>query len=439
MTSARRSQRAIFAFWLPLAATWLMMAAEGPYLTAVVARLPEPTFNLAAFGVTLAFAFMIEAPVVMLMTASTALARDEHSFRRLRGFAYGLCVLVTVVQVVVLLPPVFELLAITAMSVPEPVARLTYGSLLILLPWPAAIGYRRFYQGLLIRDGRTRLVAVGTVIRLACMSGAAFGLFALTSLPGAYVAAAGLTAGVVGEALASRVMAHPSIGRVMARPRSPALHDLTLGRMVDFYTPLALTSLLGFAVHPLLTFFMGRAPQPIVSLAVFPVVNALGFVFRAAGLAFQEVAIALMGEDFEHVGELRLFALVLGTCTSLGLALVALTPLSHVWFVRVSGLTPELAAYAIVPVVVMIPVPFLSVMLSMLRGVLVSAQDTRPITVATAVEVSTIAVVFPLLAYVGGVLGVTAAAAAFTLGRCGSVSTLLWRAVGHVRAANAPA
>ena len=28
-----------------------MMAVEGPYLAAVIARLPEPTVNLAAFGV----------------------------------------------------------------------------------------------------------------------------------------------------------------------------------------------------------------------------------------------------------------------------------------------------------------------------------------------------------------------------------------------------
>ena len=45
-----------FRFWLPLAATWLMMAAEGPTLTAVIARLADPKLNLAAFGVTWATA-----------------------------------------------------------------------------------------------------------------------------------------------------------------------------------------------------------------------------------------------------------------------------------------------------------------------------------------------------------------------------------------------
>ncbi|MCK4558957.1 MAG: hypothetical protein KAV45_04180 [Calditrichia bacterium] len=42
------TKRKISIFWLPLAATWLMMAFEGPFLAAIIARLAEPKFNLAA-------------------------------------------------------------------------------------------------------------------------------------------------------------------------------------------------------------------------------------------------------------------------------------------------------------------------------------------------------------------------------------------------------
>ena len=56
---------AIVRFWSPLAATWVMMALEGPFLAATIARLPDPTVNLAAFGVAFAIAILIEAPVIM--------------------------------------------------------------------------------------------------------------------------------------------------------------------------------------------------------------------------------------------------------------------------------------------------------------------------------------------------------------------------------------
>ncbi|NCS89120.1 MAG: hypothetical protein GW789_10320, partial [Ignavibacteria bacterium] len=69
------SLRKIFIFWLPLAATWLMMAAEGPFLAALIARLAEPKYNLAAYGVAFSFALIIEAPVIMIMSASTALVK----------------------------------------------------------------------------------------------------------------------------------------------------------------------------------------------------------------------------------------------------------------------------------------------------------------------------------------------------------------------------
>ncbi len=76
----------IFFFWIPLAATWLMMAIEGPFLAAIIARLANPKFNLAAYGVAFSFAVFIEAPIIMIMSASTALAKRQgfiHQIKKL--------------------------------------------------------------------------------------------------------------------------------------------------------------------------------------------------------------------------------------------------------------------------------------------------------------------------------------------------------------------
>lgn len=413
------TQKSIFLFWLPLAATWLMMAVEGPFLAAIIARLAQPEFNLAAYGVAYAFALLAEAPVIMLLTAATALVDDADSFRRLRRFTYGLIALVTAGMLVLLVPAVYDRFAVDLIALPPEVARRTYIALWILLPWPAAIGYRRFYQGLLIRAGQPRRVAYGTVLRLVSMGGTALLLFLFFELPGALVGAAALTAGVCAEAAASRVMAHGTVHRLLAET-PPAVRTRPLLGYRDitrFYYPLALTSLIGLAVQPLLTFFMGRAPAPIESLAVFPVVNALGFLFRSMGIAYQEVAIALMGRQHEHARELGRFAISLGVATSAGLALVALTPLADFWYGTLSGLTPELVAFAITPTIILIPMPLMSVLLSFQRGVLVVGHRTRPLTWATVLEVFGIAVLFPLLGWQLGLVGVTAAVAAFIAGR----------------------
>jgi hypothetical protein len=428
-------QRDIFRFWLPLAATWLMMSVEGPFLAAVIARLADPKFNLAAYGVAFAFAVLVEAPVIMIMSASTALAEDATSFRRLRAFTYALNGVVTGAMVLVLIPPVFRLLMLDVIALPENVARLTYVALWIFLPWPGAIGYRRFYQGLLIRDGRTRLVAYGTVVRLGTMAATALALYLTLAPSGAHVGAAALSVGVTAEAIASRMMARRSVSVLLKTTSNASAtgRQLDYARIVSFYYPLALTSLIGLAVHPMLTFFMGRAPSPVESLAVFPVVAALAFVFRSMGLSYQEVAIALMGRGYEHRAELSRFAAVLGLASSAGLALVSLTPAAGLWFEMVSGLTSELASLAIVPTIILIPIPLLSVILSYQRGILVVAHVTGPITLATAIEVVVVVVGFPLLSWQLGMVGVTAAAAALLAGRLAGVLYLVDKCAQAVR------
>ncbi len=141
----------IFRFWAPLAGTWMMMAVEGPFLAAIIARLAAPTENLASFGIAIAFALIIEAPVIMLLSAATALVKDKTSYLALRRFTYALNAALTGVMLIVLLPPVFRLLTGTLLNLPDEVARLTYGAMVLLLPWPGAIGYRRFLQGTLVR------------------------------------------------------------------------------------------------------------------------------------------------------------------------------------------------------------------------------------------------------------------------------------------------
>jgi hypothetical protein len=422
--TAVRSQKSIFFFWLPLAATWIMMSAEGPFLAAIIARLADPRFNLAAHGVAFAFALLIEAPVIMIMSASAALAEDKLSFIRLRNFIYALNGLVTVVQLLVLIPAVFDTIMLDLIAVPEEVARLTYWALWLLIPWPGAIGYRRFYQGLLIRDGHTRLVALGTLVRLSVMATTGLALFFLLRPPGALVGAASLTMGVLAEALASRLMARGSVRRL---PESTAKEELTYRRIMTFYYPLALTSLIGLAAQPMMTFFMGRALFPLESLAVFPVVISLNFIFRSMGLSFQEVAIVQMGSGFEHFRSLARFAFVLALSASGALALFAFTPLADFWFVTVSGLDPELAKFALLPTAILVPIPFMSVLLSFQRAMMVTSRQTRAITVATAMEVGGMALFFPLLGWKLGMVGATAAAISIIIGRVASNSFLMIR------------
>jgi hypothetical protein len=418
------TQRRIVAFWAPLAATWLMMSAEGPFLTALMARLPEATFNLAAFGVAFSLAMLVEAPIIMIMSAAAALVHGRVSFLALRRFLYALNGAITALMLVLLAPPVFRAVAQGAMGLPADVAGLAHLGLALLLPWPAAIGYRRFYQGVLIRHGETRRVAYGTVVRLATMAAAGGALFAWTPLPGIAVGAAALSLGVVCEAAASRVMARRAVRRVLAGPDGP---PLPLAAIARFYYPLALTSVLTLGTQPIHTFFLARSRLPIESLAVLPVLHSLVFVFRSAGLAFQEVVIVMIGERRANAAPLERFAGRLAAATTAALAALAFTPLAGVWLQGVAGLDVSLATLARAPLGILFAMPALEVLLSWQRSLLVVDHRTALVTAGTAVEIACIVVVLAVGVGVLDLVGVVASAFAILLARVAANAFLRWR------------
>ncbi len=405
----------IFIFWIPLAATWLMMAVEGPFLSAIIARLADPTLNLASYGVAFSVALMVEAPIIMVMSATTALVRDRYSLATMKRFVYALSAVITLIMAFLTLPPVFSLLAQGLIRLPPDVARISHLACIALIPWPGAIGYRRFYQGILIRNNKTRFVAYGTVVRLTGMGGTAWVLALFTDIPGALVGGCALAAGVVAEAAATRKMAS-GVVRELEHSQETRQSPLTYTRISKFYFPLALTTILALGVRPVVTFFLGQSNMAIESLAVFPVVHSLVFVFISLSISYQEVIIALIGDRQENYLPLRNFALILALCAGGGLGLIAFTPLSTIWFHHVSGLSLHLAGFSTAPVQIMTLIPFLWVLVCLQRGVLLSAEISAPITKATVAQVSTVVLILIITIHLLDMVGIIGAALALVLG-----------------------
>ena len=412
------THKKIFIFWFPLALSWLMMSIEGPFVVAIMARLADAKYNLAAHGVAFSFALIFEAPIISITAAATALCKDGNSYRKLNYFVTILNVVITACMLFILIPPVFNYLMQEMIGLPEKVSDLTHGALIILLPWPAAIGFRRFYQGVLITQGLTRRITYGTLVRLSAMAVTAFIMYWFGAV-GVYAGATSLSMGVVAEFVAVRLMAKSSIRKVKQTESDQSLNgnQLTLGFIARFYYPLALMTLLSLGVHPMVTFFMGIGRFSIESLAVLPVVNSLVFMFRAIGLSYQEAVIALIKDSKENLRKLQQFAVGLGLCLVIGLFLVAYTPFSSVWFHQISGLDLYLTSFADWPIRILTIMPAMSVIITFQWGVLVYSGKTTHISIATFIEVAIIiAVLFIMIGYFD-TIGINAAAVAFVIGR----------------------
>jgi O-antigen/teichoic acid export membrane protein len=180
------------------------------------------------------------------------------------------------------------------------------------------------------------------------------------------------------------------------------------------------------AVHPMVTFSLGQSRMALASLAVYPVVTSLTFIFRSMSLSYQEVAIALLDGTRENFRRISRFATALGVAATVGLVLIALTPLAGIWFRYVAGLDEELAQLSILPLRLFCLIPFFSVLLAYQRSILVFGRRTRPITVATLIEVFGIVGLLFLTIRVFDLVGVVGAVIALFGGRLLGISYMMY-------------
>ena len=416
----------ILKTWWPLAASWLLMGAELPALSAVIARLANPEIHLAAYGgVVYPLALIVESPIIMLLAASTALSKDWDSFQKLQRFMMAAGAILTTLHLLVVFTPLYTLVVVDGIGAPPEIVEPARIGLIIMTPWTWSIAYRRFHQGVLIRFGHSRAVGVGTMIRLGADGLVLLAGYLAGNLPGIIVATGAVVAGVICEAIYAGWVTQPVIQTEVKQAKAVET-PLTLRSFLDFYLPLAMTSLLTLLVNPLGSAALSRMPDALASLAVWPVVTGLIFMLRSLGIAFNEVVVALLDERRSYANLRRFTGFLAGT-TTLFLVLLAATPLSGFWFENFSALQPRLAEMARLGVWVGLPLPALSVLQSWYQGAILHGRRTRGITESVVVYLATSILILGAGVIWGQVNGLTVGLAAFTLSMATQTGWLWFR------------
>jgi hypothetical protein len=402
--------RRIIHTWWPLAASWVMMSLEGPALSAVVARLANPEINLAAYGgVVFPLALIIEAPIIMLLAASVAWSKDWDSYVRLRRYMMVAGAALTAVHVLVAFTPLYYFVVRGLIGAPEEILEPAHLGLKIMLPWTWSIAYRRFNQGALIRFGRSQAVGVGTLVRLGSNVVVLTLGFILKSVPGIVVGTCAVATGVMGEAIYAGLAVRPVL-RGALRQAPPVEQALNLRLFLDFYIPLVMTSLLFMLAQPIGSAAVSRMPMALQSLAVWPVLSGVVFIFRSLGVAYNEVVVALLDEPGSSIN-LRRFTGWLSGAMTLALLLVAATPLAGFWFGTISALRPELVEISRNALWLALPQPALAVLQSWYQGAILHGKVTRGVSEAVVIYLASIAVLLVASVTWGRVVGLYASMA----------------------------
>jgi hypothetical protein len=407
---------AVTRAWLPLAASWMLMSVELPSVSAVIARMAAPETHLAAYGsVVFPLALIIEAPIIMLLAASTALSKDKASYESLLRFTHRLSFLLTVLHATVAFSPLFDTWVVPAMDVPPEVIEPARLGLRIMVPWTWPIAYRRFCQGVLIRFGYSKAVSIGTLIRLVAMVSTLVTGWLVLELPGVAVGASAVIAGVLAEAAYAGWRVRPVVAEHLSHTDAddPPLRGQAFA---SFYIPLGMTSLITLAAQPMCAAGMGRMPEEIESLALWPVMIGLIFMLQALGLAYNEVVVAWVGRP-EARPALWRFTLMLCFGTGGALGLLAATPLADFWLARLSNLPPDLVEMGKTAMWLAVPIPAMRGLNSWYQGILVHRRTTRAITESVAIYMAVAAAVLLYGIREASWPGVLVSISAYSIGR----------------------
>lgn len=352
------------------------MATDGPIAVAVLSRLANATVNTAAFAVLMGLALWIESPIIDLLATSTTLATSRHNYLQLRRFTLMLLALVTGVHLLILVPGIFNVVAFKMMGLEPDVAHASWLGMCFVVPWSACIGWRRYSQGILIRNGKTRPVGLGTVVRVITMGAVAFGLLGRVQWEGIQIVAASMVLSVAAES----AYIHFACREVLRRryESHQGLDDgptVTFRRLIGFHFPLTATTMVTMVSFPMISGFLSRTLEPTLTLAAWQVSVSVVFLMRTAVFALPEAVIALARDRFSS-RKLARFSLGVGLSLSGLMVLMAALGLDRVLFERVLRTEPAISELAHIAFWAGALMPVIGAGQSYLRGMLTAGHQT---------------------------------------------------------------
>jgi hypothetical protein len=369
--------------WWPLAAGWILMTVEIPFISAIIARQPSPQINLAAWGLVFSVSLILASPAMMILSASTALSRDWPSFKQVERYMWVITLCLTLFHILLAFTPLFDFVVVNILAAPNEIIEPARLGIVIMLPYIASLAYRRFNYGLLIRFQHTRSVTLGAMVRLLADLICVGILYLLNVQDGVVIATSTFMSGIVVEAIYSGIRIRPVLHELRAAPQTNQI--ITLGSFSKFYIPLVMTSLLMILVQPMGTAALSRMDNPLESLAVWPVIYSLIILWTSAGTAFTETVVILLDEP-RAVTALHNFTIRMATIMVGLLLLMNVTPLAKMWFENIASLPPEMAPIASWSLWMGLLLPGLAFLQSWYTGTLVNLRQTRGITESVAVS-----------------------------------------------------
>jgi progressive ankylosis protein len=408
-------------FLLPLAVTAIVLELGQQFLSAGMARVPQATQTLAAYGLAWGLVLFLASPLGQVKELGLVLVNSPQSWRKVRRFVLLLGAALVCVAATLTFGPIGHAVIERLHGVDSELGTVVRFALLLLIPFPLIKGMTLFHAGLLLRMRRTALVSYAMLANLAVSVVAVFVLLPLPFVRQRPILLPVLViyAGLLVQFGITVWGAYRYQNRLFAlETTAPAASGpLSFADIARFFWPLALIMLIQEMSRPLINLFVARGPDATAALAILAVLYTLGRIPYGWLNELRNLAPAFR-EEPRSMDTIRRFALAC-SIVSFGMMLVMFwSPLRDVILERLIGVDAGLAERARTPLLIFSFYSFIVATRAYFHGIGLRERRTRamaPSAPARIIAILSALIILPQLGVTGATLGIAALTAGFAV------------------------
>ncbi|MCT4629054.1 hypothetical protein [Winogradskyella sp.] len=408
--------------FIPLSLTDMAMAFGEPVRNYAIASLPNGGLNLASFGIAKSLANFFEAPIIMVLHASNALAQNRESSKKFLRFTLVFSLLLASIFLSLSIPNIFEFIAKKIFSLSYEVSNTTRQIIYFIFLFPFIIGWRRYFQGILIQQKKNNVVAQASIIRLVFVI--AIPLLGLQlSWTGLACAIGSLMGGLLAESIYVTYYCLKHNVLEKAEKQHEEALPKTYKEIFKYYFPLGYSMMVIWGTRALLVFLLSFSIDSKKALILWPIIWGIVLVVSNGTRMVQQVYIASKS-DFSS-SAIKLFCASVAILFTLLLVWLIATSWGNSVLETSMGELVNYKDFIIACLGYFILFPALTTLQNILQGELIISQKTKA--VGTSAIPSHILLV--IIAYVlikMNISGLTSLAIALNIGLVCEIFLLWW-------------
>lgn len=401
----------ILRFYIPLAATSVLMMVTHSVISGAVARTFQPAIALAAYSAAYSVGQVFESSCYAMHRMALTFVRGRQSFRTTGRVALAMLAILISGYVLVAWTPLSRTVFQGILGLSDAVYAASVPALRVFILWPLASATRSIYQSLITLGKRTYWLTINMAIRVTGMLVVASTTPAI--MPGGPVGSVILSAGISIEAILAFVVATKFIPPLSGEPDDvPVLRPQ---HIVKFMLPLAAAAIIQTLAKPVVTASLSRMARPEVALAGFQVASSFSYIFVAVTYSIYH-AVVIFVKDRASFKKLRAFILGMGGLASVLLLVSSLPPFGSFIFSSIIGAPPDISLESVRTLSFLALTPIALACAEFFSGILMLHRHSEYVTAAKVSNVAVTSACVLLMARAFPAMGGAAASLATAIG-----------------------